>query len=134
GVAEDPVGHVSAVTGAQRAFAVFINKPIMRFSVVEALHQIFIGSAAPVAVNRVNKLLPVSGRAVKVDEHDYVSIRSKKLKIPAVAPLISHGDFGTTVNDELHRILLVGIKVRRLDQKAFDFIVVGASEPEGLER
>jgi hypothetical protein len=37
------------------------------------------------------------------------------------------------VNDELHRIFLVGIKVRRLDEEALDFVVVGAGEPESFE-
>src|SRR5207247_1974699 len=37
------------------------------------------------------------------------------------------------VDNELHRIFFIGIKVRRLDQEAFDFVVVGAGEPEGLE-
>src|ERR1700685_4548031 len=51
GVAEDPVDGVSAIAGAQRALAVFIDEWIRLLRVVEALHQVFKGSAAPVAVD-----------------------------------------------------------------------------------
>src|SRR2546422_3765328 len=72
GVAENPVSHVSAVAGTERAFAGFINKPIMLFHVVEALHQVLKRSAAPVAIDRVNELLAIAGRAVEVD-HDAIN-------------------------------------------------------------
>src|SRR5713101_410561 len=61
GVTEDPVSHVSAVARAQRALAVFINEGIMLLGILEALHQVFKRSTAPVAVDRINKLLPVAG-------------------------------------------------------------------------
>ena len=60
GVAEHPVGHVSAVARAERALAVFIDEPVMLLSVVEALHQVFERSAAPVAVDGVDEFLSVA--------------------------------------------------------------------------
>src|SRR5437867_1276604 len=65
-VAEDPVGHVSAVTGAQRALTVFIDKRIVLLGVVEPLHQVFKRSTAPIAIDRVNELLPVAGEPWKL--------------------------------------------------------------------
>src|ERR1043166_405757 len=38
GMAEDPVGHVSAVACSQRALALFINEGIMLLRIVKALH------------------------------------------------------------------------------------------------
>src|SRR5205823_7090468 len=134
GVAENPVSHVSAVAGTERAFAVFINERIMMLCVVEALHQVFKRSAAPVAVDRVNELLSVAGRAVEVDHDDHVTVRSEHLGIPAIAPVVSPRSLRPAMDEELHGIFLVGIKVRRLDQEAFDIISVSAGEPEGFER
>src|SRR5215469_4310291 len=61
GMPEDPVGHIAAVARTQRALAVFVYERIRLLGIVEAFHQVFEGRAAPVAVDRVNKLLPVAG-------------------------------------------------------------------------
>src|SRR5207244_5502386 len=50
GVAENPVGHVSAVAGSQRALALLIDEWVMLFCILEALHQVFKRSSAAVAV------------------------------------------------------------------------------------
>src|SRR5450631_2836837 len=125
-MAENPVGHVSAIAGAQHALPVFIYKPIMRFCVIQAFHQIFERRPSPVAVDRVNELLSVSGRAVKIYKYDYVSIGGKELEVPAIAPLVAHWNLRTAVNDEFHGIFLIGIEVRRLDEEAFDLVAVCA--------
>src|SRR5690349_2171414 len=67
GVAHDPVDHPSAETRTQSALTLLIDKRIVLLGVVQSLHQVVIRSAAPVAINRVNELLPIAGRAVKVD-------------------------------------------------------------------
>src|SRR5206468_4667657 len=105
-VAEDPVDHVPAVAGAQRALTVFIDKRIVLLGIVEALHQVLKRSAAPVAVDRVNKLLPVAGRSVKINHDHNVTVRSEELGIPAVCPLIAYWDLRPAVHNELHRIFL----------------------------
>src|SRR5438309_9446469 len=96
-MAENPVSHVSAVAGTERAFAGFINKPIMLFHVVEALHQVFKRSAAPVAVDGVNELLPVAGRAVEVNHDDHLSVGREQLGVPARAPVVSPRTLGPAV-------------------------------------
>jgi len=60
GVAEDPVGHVAAVARAQRALSILVDERIRPLRVVEALHQVFKRSAAPVAVDGVDELLSVA--------------------------------------------------------------------------
>src|ERR1700733_6059490 len=115
GVAEHPVGHVSTVARAEGALAVFIDKPVMLFRVVEAFHQIFKRSAAPVAIDRVYELLPVAGRAVEVDHDDDVSVGGKEFGIPAVRPIVSPGALGTAVDEELYGIFLGRVEVWRLD-------------------
>src|SRR5450631_1940475 len=134
GVAEDPVDGVSAVAGAQRALAVLVDERIRLLRVVEALHQVFKRSTAPVAVDGVDELLPVSGRAVEVDHDDDVAIGREQFGIPAIAPVVSPGPLRPAVDEELHGIFLRGVEVRRLDQEALDFVVVSTGEPEGLER
>src|SRR5579862_10022099 len=93
GVAENPVGHVSAVARSQRAFAVFVDEWMMLLGVVETLHQIFEWSSAPVAVDGVDEFLSIAGRAVGVDHDDDVSVGGEQLGIPAVAPVVSPGAF-----------------------------------------
>jgi len=49
-----------------RALAVLIYERIMLLGVVEALHQVFKRSYAPIAIDRVNELLPVPGEPWKL--------------------------------------------------------------------
>ena len=61
GMAENPVRHVAAIAGAQRAFPVFVNKWVSAFGVVKPFHQILEGTATPIAIDVVNELLSVAG-------------------------------------------------------------------------
>src|SRR6202035_1995104 len=106
--------------------------------VVEALHQVFIRGAAPVAVDGVDELLSVAGRAMEVDHDDHVSWAGRswcgeEFGIPAVAPVVSPCALRPAVDEELHGIFLAGIEVRRLDQRGLDSVIVSALEPEGLD-
>src|ERR1022692_804478 len=131
-VAENPVGHVSAVAGAQRAFPVFINERVSLLCVVEALHQVFKRSAAPVAVDGVDELLSVAGGAVEVDHEDHVSTGGEEFGIPAVAPLVSPLALRAAVDEELDRIFLAGVEPGWLDEEAFHAVAVGARERDGF--
>ncbi len=51
-----------------------------------------------------------------------------------IAPVVSPGALRPAVDQKLHGIFLAGVEVGRLDQEAFDFVVVSAGEPEGFER
>ena len=77
GMAQQPVGHVTAVARAQRGLAVLVDERIRLLHVIEPLHQIDIRLPAPIATDRVGKFLPVTGRAVEIDHHDHV-IRSPR--------------------------------------------------------
>src|SRR5580658_1025601 len=129
-----PVRHVSAIAGAESALSVLVNKWISLLRVVQSLHQIFKGSAAPIAIDSVNKLLSVSRRAVEVDHDDQVSVGGKKFGIPAKAPIVSPRALWTPVDEELYGILLGGVEVWRLDQEALDFVAFCSFEPKGFER
>ena len=63
-----------------------------------------------------------------------MQLAREEFGIPAIAPIVSPGALRPAVDEELHGIFLAGIEVRRLDQEAFDFVVVSAGEPEGFER
>src|SRR5947209_17010699 len=103
----------------------------MMLCVVEALHQVFKRSAAPVAVDRVYELLSVAGRAVEVDHDDHATVRSEQLGIPAIAPVVSPRSLRPAMDEEFHRIFFGRVEVRRLDQEALNFVVVSAGEPKG---
>src|SRR5579872_2558632 len=107
GVAFDPIDHVAAVAGAKGALAVFVNEWISLLGKVEAFHQVFVGRTAPVAIDGVNEFLAVTGRAVEVDEYNYIAAGGKEFSVPAIAPLITHRNFGATVDDELYGIFFV---------------------------
>jgi len=71
---------------------------------------------------------------MKIDLDDDVIVRGKKFGVPAIAPLVADWNLRSAMHDEFHGIFLIGIKVRRLDEEALDFVVIGAGEPEGLQR
>ena len=60
-MALDPIDHVAAVAGAERALAIFINERIRLLRIVETEHQVLVWCATPVAVDGVNKFLSVAG-------------------------------------------------------------------------
>src|SRR5262249_50737757 len=111
GVAEDPVRHVTAVARTHRALAVFVDEWIGLLRVVETLHEVFKRRAAPVAVDLVDKLLPVAGRAMEVDHDDDVAVGGEEFGIPSVGPVVSPRALWSAVNEELDGIFLVGIEV-----------------------
>ena len=65
GVAENPVGHVAAVAGAERALAGFVDEAVVLLGVVEAGHQIGEGLAAPVAVDAIDEGLAIACRSAR---------------------------------------------------------------------
>ena len=134
GMPKHPVRHVSAVASAQSALAVFVDERISLLRVVQPLHQIFKWSAAPIPVDRVNELLPVSSRAVEVDHDNHVSVGGEKFRIPAIRPVVSPSPLRAAVDEELHRIFLGSIKVRWLDEETFDLVALRAREPERFKR
>ena len=86
GVAEDPVGHVAAVAGAEGALAGFVDEGVVLLGVVEAGHQVGEGLAAPVAVDAVDEGLAVAGRAARIDHDDDVAVGGEEFGVPAVGP------------------------------------------------
>src|SRR5256885_13476546 len=91
-----------AIACAQRALAVLIDKRIMLLGIVETLHQIFVRSTAPIAIDRINELLPVAGRAVEVDHDDDISVGRKQLRIPAKRPIVPPRPLRPAMDEEFH--------------------------------
>src|SRR5207302_670831 len=111
-----------------------IYKWIGLLHVVKALHEIDKWFSAPVAVDAIDECLAVSGRAAWIDLHHYVTIRRHQLRVPAVRPFIAPCSLGATVDQKLHRVLLLRVKRRRLYQKAFHLSSDSAGKPERLDR
>src|SRR5882724_7861530 len=120
-VAQDPVDHVAAVAGAQSAFAVLVDKRIGLLRVVQAVHQVDEGLTAPVAVDAVNKLLPIACQAARVDHDDDIAAGGKQFGIPAIRPFIPPLSLWAAVDQELHGIFLLRVKVWRFDEEALNF-------------
>src|SRR4051794_29998430 len=131
-VAEHPVNHVSAIRRAQRALTISIDKRIRLLDIVESPHEIHKWLAAPIAVDLVDKFLPVSRGTSRIDHDYHVSIRRKQLRVPAIGPVIAPRALWSAMDQKLQGIFLAGIEPRWLQQKALYFGLVGAGKLEGL--
>src|SRR5258708_4846205 len=132
GVAHHPVDHVTAVAGAKSALAIFVNERVGALRVIQAIHQVDKGFAAPVAVDAVNKFLPISGRPARVDHDDNVATGSKQLGIPAIRPFVAPLSLRPAVDQELYRILFLRVEIRRLNEETLNFSSLGVGKPEGF--
>ena len=128
----DPIHHVAAVGSAERAHAIRIQPRILLKRGGQSQLEVLERLAAPIAADRVGESLAVAGRAVKVDHHDAVAGAGKTLRIPAPVPLIRHASLRSAVHDESHRVFLVALETRRLDEVAEDVFIVPAGKAELL--
>src|SRR4029077_10208475 len=111
---QNPICHVAAETGAQRALAIFVDEWIRALGVVQTFHQVFKGGPTPIAPDGVDELLSISRRSMEIDHHDNVAVSRKKFGVPAIAPVISPRLLRPAMDEKLYRIFFVGIEVRRL--------------------
>src|SRR6185503_11563529 len=132
-VARDPVHHVPAVGAAERAGAITVEPREFLGCGREALLQILERLAAPVAADRVGEGLPVSGRAVEVDEDDAIACAGEYLRVPAVAPGICETRLRSAMHDERDRVAPVGREIPGLDRVSVDLLAARALESELLE-
>src|SRR5260370_11950448 len=102
--------------------------------VIGALHQIVVNLAAPIVSDVINELLAISRRTSRIDHLRYVTWRSEELFVPAIAPIIGPGSLRAAVHEHKQWIFFGCIKVRRLDEEAFDTRAFGTLEPEWLGR
>src|SRR5580704_18719280 len=100
--------------------------------IVCALHQILVNLAAPIVSDVVDKFLSIPCRAPRIDHHGYIPWGSEELFVPAIAPVVGPRPLRAAMHEQEQRILLGGIKVRRLDNQALDAGASGTLEPEWL--
>src|SRR5580704_18051469 len=131
---ENPVGHVAAEARTQSALAVLVNKWIGAFGIIQAFHQILKRCPTPIAVHRIDELLPIARRSMEIDHYHHIPVGREEFGIPAIAPVIPPRSLRPPMKEELDRLFLVGIEVRRLDKESLNFIVSRAREPEGFKR
>src|SRR3954470_11749070 len=130
GVSDDPIHHVAAVGSAHGADVAAVGEGIGGEHVVKATHQVDVRKAAPVSTDLVSELLPVADRAARID-HDYqISLGGEKFSVPAKGPGITPGALRAAVDEELDRIFLVCVEVRRFHQPSLHARLVAANEPE----
>src|SRR5258705_5072762 len=93
-----PVDHVPAVARPGCANTISIYECIPAKNIRDAIHDVCIGFAAPVAADLIYKLLPVTGRTARVRREDYVTSIGKQLRIPAISPIIIPRALRSTVD------------------------------------
>ena len=133
-VSRDPVHHVAAVRSAGRAHACAVEPRRLHERGVEPEHQIRIHGAAPILRDRVDELLPVPGRAARIDDHDAVSLRREHLVAPASVPLVEPRHLRPAVNQQHDGKLLSGRPLRRTKDHPLHAVAAGALEPVVLHR
>ena len=131
---QHPVRHVPAIARPQRTLPRLVHKRVLRLRIVQTLHQVDIRPAAPIAAHFIDKLLPIPRRTTPIDAHHHIPIRRHQLPVPPKAPRIPPSRLRPTMHQELHRIFLRRIKIRRLHHEALNLRAFRADEPEGLQR
>src|SRR6266542_1861707 len=86
-VDREPVHHVAAERRARSADAVLID-PRLLVEPVQALHEVVVALAAPVAADLIDVLLAEAGRAARIGQSHDVALGCPKLWVPAVTPTI----------------------------------------------
>ena len=129
-MAEDPVGHVAAVAGAEGTLAGFVDEGVVDFGVVEPAHEVDEGAAAPVAVDAIDEGLAVAGGTTGIDHQHDVAVGGEQLRVPAVGPGVAPGALGSAVDEELHGVLFVLVEVGRADEEALDVSLRCAHKPK----
>src|SRR5580692_4952364 len=71
---------------------------------------------------------------MEIDHHHHIPIGREEFRIPAITPVVSPRSLRPAMKEELDRIFLVGIEVRRPDKEGLNFIVSRAREPERFKR
>src|SRR5271166_5036831 len=131
GVADDPVGHESAVAAAGDAHAVLVDPGILLERGIDAGHDVLVIHAAPVVLDAALEFLAVAGGSARIAEEDRVAFSGVDLEF--VVPIDAVLSGGAAVDAQDHRIFLAGFPVDGFDQEAFDVPAVGALEVEALD-
>src|SRR3546814_1108353 len=85
----DPVHHVAAVAGAQRAGLVAVEERVLVLGGDPALLQVLQRAVAPVLADRVGEGLAVTGAAVEIDHDRGIDLAGVGLRVPAIAPAVA---------------------------------------------
>src|SRR3546814_12546041 len=88
-VARDPVHHIAAIAGAQRAAIAGIDLRILGGGGGQPQFQILQRLAAPIFVDAVGEGLAVARRTVEIDDHRSIAMGRERLGIPAIGPAIA---------------------------------------------
>src|SRR3546814_10629556 len=88
-LAFDPVHHIAAIGGAERAGVADVELRILLPRRGEAEFQVFERLAAPILVDAVGKGLTVAGRAVEIDGADAIALLGIKARVPESRPAVA---------------------------------------------
>ena len=128
----DPVHHIAAIAGAERASVLGIDIGILRRSGREAQLQIFQRLATPILVDRVSEGLAIAGRAMEIDDHRGIAMGGERLGIPAIGPAVIEAALRPAMHQEGDRQLALGS--HGLHDLSPDRVAIGALEAEALDR
>ena len=128
----EPVHHIAAIAGPQRAGIVRRDGGIELGGGGEAQFQIGERLAAPILVDRVREGLAISRAAVEIDSNGGQPVAGKDFRVPAEAPAIPETALRPAM-DEISRRRAPGRPVR-LDHLPPDGVAIRTLEAEPLHR
>ena len=131
GVADDPVGHIAAITPAGHAHVILIDPGISFQRHIETIHDVEVIFAAPFADNAALELLAIAGRAARIRKQHRIAFRGVNLKLVIPVDAVLSG--GSAVNAENQRILLACLPPDRLNEKAINVPIICALISEALD-
>ncbi|MCY1171564.1 hypothetical protein D9M73_116780 [compost metagenome] len=127
-IALDPVHHIAAIRGPQRARIVRVEPGKLVGRGLEPGFQILQRPAAPIVADRIGEALPISGRAVEIDRDQAIARACEHRRIPAIRPAIVARPLRPAMHHERDRHLARA--ARGLHRIAPHRIVIGPGEAE----
>src|SRR2546423_9441881 len=116
GVSDNPVGHEAAVGAACDAEALAVNPGVFSKCGLDAVHDVRVVLAAPLALYAALELLPVARRAARVAVEDGPSLGGVDLEL--VEPVNAVLACGAAVDAQDQRVLLPLLPADWLDHEA----------------
>src|SRR2546423_3616715 len=116
GVSDDPVGHEAAVGAACDAEALAVNPGVFFERGLDAVHDVRVVLAAPLALYAALELLPVARRAARVAVEDGPPSRGVDLEL--LEPVNAVLACGAAVDAQDQRVLLPLLPAEGLDHEA----------------
>jgi hypothetical protein len=117
--AEQDRGQVAAVAAAARGHPLGVDPGLGR-EPLGGLDRVGVGQFRLVGVDRVGEVLAEAARAVEVVPGRHVTPAGEDLRVPAEVEAVGNAVVRSAVQQQVQRVLLVRIEIRRVDHPHLD--------------